>query len=175
MARPKGTYVSGVNQPRDMKGKFRTVLARIKQDLGDAGLQNVVDKVREAENLDNAGNYSAAVAAAADLLSVIERIDTGALNPDAIENIRSSTAALGQLIANLPLPFGDQTDKLRFTDLPPVLKNMIDDMMSRVEQKIGKKDADAATENLRKFKSGSSVMSQSDVSSEMNVMLRLLT
>jgi hypothetical protein len=158
-----------------MKGKFRTVLARIKQDLGDAGLQNVVDKVREAENLDNAGNYSAAVAAAADLLSVIERIDTGALNPDAIENIRSSTAALGQLISNLPLPFGDQTNKLRFTDLPPVLKNMIDDMMSRVEQKIGKEDADVATESLRKFKSGSSVMSQSDVSSEMNVMLRLLT
>ena len=175
MARPKGIYVSGVNQPRDSKGKFRTVLARLKQDLGASGLQSVIEKVEEAENLDNAGNYSAAVAAAADLLSVIDRIDTGGLNPDALENIRSSTAALGSLIANLPLPFGDQTDKLRYSDLPPVLKNMIDDMMSRVEEKIGKKEADTATENLRKFKSGSSVMSQSDVSSEMNVMLRLLT
>jgi hypothetical protein len=158
-----------------MKGKFRTVLARIKQDLGNAGLQSVIEKVEQTEGLNNAGNYSAAVAAAADLLSVIDRIDSGGLNPDALENIRSSTAALGQLIANLPLPFGDQTDKLRYTDLPPVLKNMIDDMMDRVEQKIGKEDANAATENLRKFKSGSSVMSQSDVSSEMNVMLRLLT
>jgi hypothetical protein len=158
-----------------MKGKFRTVLARIKQDLGNAGLQNVIEKVEETEGLNNAGNYSAAVAAAADLLSVIDRIDSGGLNPDALENIRSSTAALGQLIANLPLPFGDQTDKLRYSDLPPVLKNMIDDMMDRVEQKIGKEDANAATENLRKFKAGSSVMSQSDVSSEMNVMLRLLT
>ena len=175
MARPKGRYVSGVNQPRDSKGKFRTVLARLKQDLGDVGLQSVVEKIEETEGLSNAGNYSAAVAAAADLLSVIDRIDTGGLNPDALENIRSSTAALGSLIANLPLPFGDQTDKLRYSDLPPVLKNMIDDMMSRVEEKIGKKEADTATENLRKFKSGSSVMSQSDVSSEMNVMLRLLT
>ena len=175
MSRPKGRYVSGVNQPRDIKGKFRTVLARLKQDLGASGLQNVVEKVREAENLDNAGNYSAAVAAAADLLCVIDRIDTAALNPESLEYLRSSTAALGQLIANLPLPFGDQTDKLRYSDLPPVLQKMMDDMMDRVEQKIGKEEADVATENLRKFKSGSGVMSQSDVSSEMNVMLRLLT
>lgn len=175
MARPKGTYISGVNQPRDQKGKFRTVLARLKQDLGDAGLQNVIEKVKEAENLDNAGNYSAAVAAAASLLDIIDRLDSGALNNDAIENIRSSAQALGQLISNLPLPFGDQTDKLRYSDLPPVLKNMMNDMMDRVEQKIGKEDADIATKDLRKFKSGSGVMSQSDVSSEMSTMLRLLT
>lgn len=174
-ARKPGYYESGVNQPRDIKGQFRTVLARLKQDLGDSGLQNVVEKVQDAENLDNAGNYAAAVAAAADLLSVIDRLDSGGLNPQALENVRNSARSLGQVISNLPLPFSDQSEKVRYSDLPPVLKNLMEDMMKRVEEKIGKKDADAATEKLRSFKSGGDQFSQSEVSSEMSTMLRLLT
>lgn len=175
MARPKGIYVSGVNQPRDSKGKFRTVLARLKQDLGTSGLQNVVEKVQEAENLDNAGNYAAAVAAATDLISIIDRLDAGGLNPESLENVRSSARALGQVISNLPLPFGSANQKVRFSDLPPVLKNLIDDMIDKVEAKIGKEDADIATKTLRDFKSGGDAFSQSEVSSEMSTMLRLLT
>jgi hypothetical protein len=175
MARPKGYYVSGVNQPRDVKGKFRTVLARLKQDLGTSGLQDVVEKVQLAENMDNAGNYTAAVAAAADLLSIIDRLDSGSLNPQSLENIRSSAQALGQVISNLPLPFADQGAKLRFSDLPPVLKNLIKDMVKKVEAKIGQEDANIATQKLKSFQSGGDVFSQSEISSEMSTMLRLLT
>lgn len=175
MARPKGRYISGVNQPRDIKGKFRTVLARLKQDLGTSGLQNVVEKVQQAEDLDNAGNYAAAVAAAADLLSIIDRIDSGGLNPQSLENVRASARELGTVISNLPLPFAEQGAKVRFSDLPPVLKNLIDDMIEKVEQKIGKDDADVATEKLRKYKSGGDMFSQGEVSSEMSTLLRLLT
>lgn len=168
-------YVSGVNQPRDVKGKFRQVLARIKQDLGTSGLQNVIEKVQEAENLDNAGNYEEAVRAANELKGILTRLDAGGLDPKALENVRSSARALATVLANLPLPFGQQTQKVRFSDLPPVLKNLIDDMIDRVEQKIGKEDADVATSQLREFKSGSDYYSQSDVSSEMSKLLRLLT
>ena len=174
-ARKPGYYTSGVNQPRDIKGQFRTVLARLKQDLGTSGLQNVVEKVQEAENLDNAGNYAAAVSAAADLMGIIDRLDSGALNAEALENIRSSAQALGQVISNLPLPFSDQGAKVRYSDLPPVLRDLMDDMMERVEKKIGKKDADIATKKLRSYQSGGDVFSQSEVSSEMSTMLRLLT
>lgn len=175
MARPKGRYVSGVNQPRDMKGKFRTVLARLKQDLGTSGLQNVVEKVQEAENLDNAGNYSAAVAAASELLSIIDRIDAGGLNPQALENVRASARALGSVIANLPLPFGQDTSKVRYSDLPPVLRNLMDEMIDKVAEKIGEDDARIATEKLRSYRSGGDAFTQSEVSSEMSTMLRLLT
>lgn len=175
MARPKGRYVSGVNQPRDVRGKFRTVLARLKQDLGTSGLQGVMDKVQEAENLDYAGNYTEAVNAAAELLSIIDRLDAGGLNPESLENVRSSARALGQVISNLPLPFGDQGQKVRYSDLPPVLKNLIDDMIDKVEAKIGAEDAAVATQKLKSFKSGGDMFSQSEVSSEMSTMLRLLT
>jgi hypothetical protein len=168
-------YVSGVNQPRDQKGKFRDVLARLKQNLGDSGLQGVMDKITEADALVNAGNYEQAAAASAELLDLISRLDSGALDATSLENVRSAAKLLGTVISNLPLPFGDQTDKVRFSDLPPVLRDLIDDMITKVEAKIGKEDADDATKSLRSYKSGSDVYSQGEVSSEMSKLLRLLT
>ena len=168
-------YVSGVNQPRDNKGRFRQVLARLKQDLGVSGLQNIVEKVEEAENLEFSGNYVEAAASAKRLIGIIERLDSGALNAQALENIRATTAELGSVMANLPLPFGNANQKVKFSDLPPALRDLMDEMISRVEKKIGKKDADEATQALRSYKAGGDMYSQSEVSSQMGKMLRLLT
>jgi hypothetical protein len=102
-------------------------------------------------------------------------LDTGALNAESLENIRSTTQELGKTIANLPLPFKDPNAKLRYSDLPPVLKSLLDDMTDRVEQKIGSEEADIATQEVRSFKSGSKLFSQSDISTQFNKLLRLLT
>jgi hypothetical protein len=162
-------------QPRDEKGKFRQVLARIKQNLGDAGSEEAIKKIEEVENLDDAGNYMDAARAAGDLISIVDRLDTGALDSTSLENVRSSARALGEVIANLPLPFGSDTEKVRYSDLPPALKGLIDDMISRVEDKIGKKDADEATVDLKSFMSGGDYYSQAEISSQMSKLLRLLT
>jgi len=171
----EGKYLPGRTQPRDAKGKFRQVLARIKQDLGDVGLDRAIQKIEKAENLDDAGNYLEAARAAGDVISIVDRIDTRALNPDALENIRTSARALGETIANLPLPFGSDTEKVRYSDLPPALKGLIDDMVLRVESKIGKDEADEATTGLKSFMSGGDYFSQAEISSEMSKLLRLLT
>jgi hypothetical protein len=162
-------------QPRDEKGKFRTVLARIKQDLGVAGLQDVVKKVAKAEQLNEVGNYQDAAKAANDVIGIVDRLDSGALNPQALENVRSSAKALGKVIANLPLPFGSETEKVRYSDLPPALKTLMDDMLSRVTDKIGAKDAQEATVGLRSFMSGGDYYTQQEISSELSKLLRLLT
>jgi len=162
-------------QPRDAKGKFREVLARIKTNLGDVGSEEAIKKIEEAENLDDAGNYMEAARSAGDLISIIDRLDTGALNKVSLENVRSSAGELGRVIANLPLPFGSDTEKVRYSDLPPALKGLMKDMMSRVEEKIGKKDSDEATKDLRSFMSGGDYYSQSEISSQMSKLLRLLT
>ena len=174
-AEPEAKYVSGKTQPRDAKGKFRTVLARLKQDIGDSGLQNVLDKVNEAEGLGNSGDYIEAARSATDVIGLIDRIDSGALNPEALTNVRESARALGETIANLPLPFGADATKVRFSDLPPALRDLVDDMIMRVEAKIGKKDADVATEGLRSYMAGGDFLNQSQISSELSKMLRLLT
>jgi hypothetical protein len=162
-------------QPRDAKGKFRDVLARIKNNLGDGGSEEAIKKIEETENLDDAGNYMEAARSAGDLISIIDRLDTGALNKVSLENVRSSAGELGRVIANLPLPFGSDTEKVRYSDLPPALKGLMDDMITRVENKIGQKDADEATKDLRSFMSGGDYYSQSEISSQMSKLLRLLT
>lgn len=168
-------YVSGVNQPRDAKGKYRKVLARLKQDLGVAGLAKALQKAEEAENLDFAGDYEASAKASSELLDTIDRLDVKALNPESLENVRLSAKQLGTAIANLPLPFGKDAEKLKFSDLPAGLKDLIEQMISRVEAKIGKKDADIATQSLKSYMSGADVYSQGEIQSEMSKLLRLLT
>jgi hypothetical protein len=168
-------YVSGINQPRDAKGKYRKVLARLKQDLGVAGLSRALKRAEEAENLDFAGDYANSAKASGELLNMIDRLDAKALNPEALENVRSTAAELGRVIANLPLPFGKDAEKLKFSDLPSGLKDLIENMITRVEAKIGKKDADIATQELRSYMAGADVYSQGEVQSQMSKLLRLLT
>jgi hypothetical protein len=162
-------------QPRDAQGKFRLVLARIKQNLGTSGNQNVIEKIQEAENLDNAGDYAGAVEASSDLIDTVDRLDSGALNAKSVENVRNATSDLGKVIANLPLPFENQAQKVRYSDLPAALKTLTKKLISRVEEKIGAEDAEIATKELRGFMSGSDYYSQAEISAQLNRMLRLLT
>jgi hypothetical protein len=162
-------------QPRDDRGRFRRVLARLKQDIGESGLTSVIEKIEEAENNENAGDYERAANSANELIDMIDRIDTGALNPEALENVRSTAAELGKVIANLPLPFGQDAAKVRYSDLPPALKDLIEDMITRVADKIGDEDAAEATKVLESYKGGGDFMNQSEISSELSKLLRLLT
>ena len=168
-------FTPGKNQPRDIEGRFRQVLARLSQDLGDSGLQDVVEKIKEVENITGLGDYSDAANAGRELLNILDRLDEGSLNKISLENVRSTAAELGKVISNLPLPFTNQAQKVRFSDLPPALKDLMTNMVERVEKKIGKDDAAEATEELKGFMSGSDLYSQSDISSQMARMLRLLT
>lgn len=171
----RGKYVSGKTQPRDAQGRFRLVLARLKSDLGEAGLTRVMEKVKVAENLDWAGDYEGAVKSSHDLINTIDRLDSGALDATAIANVRTSAGELGKVISQLPFNFGNQAQKIRYSDVPPALKHLIDQMITRVEKKIGPKDAAVATKSLKSFMSGVQLYSQSDISREMSTLLRLLT
>jgi hypothetical protein len=162
-------------QPRDARGRFRLVLARLKQNLGSSEqLQSVLKKVEKVENLENAGNYSAAQREAARVLSLVDRIDAGMLERGELRNVREGAAALGGALANLPLPFGEEGEKVRYSDLPPVLKNLIEGMMTRVKDKIGD-DADEANSKLASFKRGGDMLTQMEISSELSKLMRLLT
>ena len=175
LSKPEQGKFTAKTQPRDAQGKFRLVLARLKQDLGEASLGDVVERVAEVENLDNAGNYAEAAQGARDVIDTVNRIDTKALDDKALSSVRLGATALAKAIANLPLPFQNQSQKIRFSDVPPSLATLMEDMIAKVEQKIGKEDAAEATTKLKSFMSGADVFSQGEISSEMNKLLRLLT
>jgi hypothetical protein len=147
----------------------------LKQDLGTAGLQRIVEEAKTVEQLHEIGNYAESAGAAVNLLDILDRLDSGALNKVSLENVRSSASELGKVISNLPLGFNNQAKKVRYSDLPPSLKNLMDDMMQRVEAKIGKDDADIANADLKSFRTGSEVYSQGEISAQMSKLLRLLT
>jgi hypothetical protein len=109
------------------------------------------------------------------LIGIIDRLDAKALNPESLENIRNSSAELGKVIANLPFAFGEDASKIRFSDIPPALQDLMEDMIKKVEDKIGKEDADVATKELKGFMSGADYYNQSEISSQMSKLLRLLT
>ena len=147
----------------------------MKQDLGTSGNQKVVEKLEATQGFDDAGNYKKAVESAADLVNTVDRLDSGALNAKSVESVRHTTAQLGEVIANLPLPFDNQAQKVRYSDLPATLKTLVENLITKVEAKIGKKDADIATHDMRTFMSGGDYFSQAEVSAQMNKLLRLLT
>jgi len=162
-------------QPRDDSGKFRKVLARLKTDLGIAGLNDAVERAEEIENFDESGDTDQATESAQKLIGFVDRLDAKALNPEALENIRESSGKLGEVIANLPLQFGEESQKIRYSDVPDPLQQLMKDMIERVEAKIGDEDADIATADLKRFMSGGDYFNQSEISAEMSKLLRLLT
>jgi hypothetical protein len=107
-------FTPGKNQPRDIEGRFRQVLARLSQDLGDSELQDVVEKIKEVENITGLGDYGDAARAGAELINILNRLDEGSLNKVSLENVRATAAELGKVISNLPLPFTNQAQKVMF-------------------------------------------------------------
>lgn len=169
--RPK--YTPG-HQPRDYNGQFKQVLARLKEDLGDSSNQDIVEEIESTGRI-RAGDYVTSVRAGLDLRSRLDRLDEGALNAEAIQNVREAARDLGTVISNLPLPFKNQAAKVRFSDLPPTLRDLMEDLVDRVHDKIGMKDGQQATAKLRSFMSGGDMFAQGEISREMSRFLRLLT
>jgi hypothetical protein len=147
----------------------------LKRDSGVASLDALSKRIGEVENLDNVGNYARAAQGARDVIDTVNRLESGALDSTALTNVRTGATALAEVISNLPLPFEDQSQKIRFSDVPPALADLMTDMIQKVEAKIGKEDAGEVTKELKSFMAGGDVYSQSEISSKMNRLLRLLT
>ena len=160
-------------QPRDYNGQFKQVLARLKEDLGDAESDNIANSIEAIGK--GGGDYAASVRAGLDLKSHLDRLDTGALNKDSLGNIRDASRDLGKAISNLPLPFDNQAAKMRFSDIPPTLRDLMQDLVKRVHEKIGNAEGQKATAKLRSFMSGGDMFAQGEISREMSRFLRLLT
>jgi len=163
-------------QPRDEKGKFSDVLARLGDSFGpDGAPKDIADKIAETKQANEDGRLDDAAKAGNELLEVVDRIDSHALDPKALDSVRSAAKELGSVIANLPLNFGDQTKVMRFSDLPLETQNLVREMIDRVNKHIGQKDGEVATKGVRDFMSGSIMFNQSQISSEMSKLLRILT
>lgn len=162
-------------QPRQHDGRFRKILARLKENLGESELEQINDEINKAEKASVAGDYVSASKAAREVIHLVDDIETGRLEPEIEKNLRQGTADLGRVLAYLPLPQGKDAAKVRFSDLPPSTGRLIQDLIERIQGQINKKDAAKFTKVLRSFISGARTMSSDQLSAEMNKLLRLLS
>lgn len=160
-------------QPRDDDGKFRLILARLRDNVGVNGNEEILQKLQAIEGI-RTGDYKAASLAYADLSNTLTRIDTGAMPPGTRGTLRRASNDLANAVANLPLPFDDQAQKVRFSDLPPVLREMIQNLVTQVEAKYSDK-APEKLEDINLFMAGGDYYSQSNVSTQLNHLMHLLT
>jgi hypothetical protein len=161
-------------QPRNSDGKYRLILARLRENVGVNGNQAIVEKIKEAQALASGRDYKKASVAYADLVNTIDRIDTKSLDANTLGAMKQASGDLAEVVANLPLPFDDQSQKIRFSDLPPVLREMTQNLVAKVRTEYGEEANEKLSEILR-FMSGGDYYSQSDVSSELNTLVHLLT
>lgn len=175
--------------PRDSRGKFRAVIARLTNELeqttGDSAADSAakvkakaeLDAAREAndkandietrEHLDN-------------LLLIADQVAGGSVNPDIARTLRAGYSELGEFIADTGVSqqAGSDSynpDKLRYSDLDPLIKNLIGDMIARIEERFPDDEVAAgAIGDLKSYMAGGDVWSLTELMESLSRMMRYL-
>lgn len=161
-------------QPRDVNGRFRKILARLKSNLGEEATSELAKSIEATEAAQIAGNYEEMRSNSQDLIKMIDSVQDGELPQGTTKNLRRGAADLGRILAYLPLPQGTANQKVRFSDLPPASSDLVRDMVKRVEEKLDSSDAEKYTRELKQFMAGSRTMSSDEMAVYLNKLLRVL-
>lgn len=163
------------HQPRDAAGKFRQVLARLKEGLGEKENVKIAEQIEAADMYSQLGDYKQARDAGNNILELIEKVDEGTIKKGGIENLRDTSKELGRLMSYLPMPQGDSSAKIRFSDIPGPAAMTIKNLIAQVEARLSDKDeADKYTEKLRNFMAGVFTMSADEIASQLALLIRVL-
>ena len=161
-------------QPRDPNGKFRKILARLKNNLGEKATEELAKGIEKAEAAQIAGNYEEMKKAGGDVIKMIGDIKEGDLPKGATKNLRRGAENLGKVMAYLPLPQGNPNAKIRFSDLPPGSADLVRSMVKRVIEQLGQEKAKKYTAALEQYMSGARSMDSDEMASNLNKLLRVL-
>lgn len=161
-------------QPRDIDGRFRKILARLKTNLGGEATQELAKKIESTEAAQVAGNYDLMRQNGGELVKMIDDIQDGDIKKGLVQNLRKGSAELGKILAYLPLPQGNANAKVRFTDLPPPSSDLIMKMVKRVEEQLGNEDAQKYVAELKQFMAGSRTMASDEIAANLSKLLRVL-
>ena len=163
------------NHPRDEYGRFRKVLFRLKKDLENkTGTKAAIDKIEQAEQYEQSGDDDKAREAAEDVIKLVDDIADRTTSEDDQEMLRVGAKELGQVMARLPLPQGQVATKMKFSELPLELRDLIEDIVDRAAAKLSKDQFDASAGELRKYMSGGDYKDSDEIQADLNRILRLL-
>ena len=163
------------HQPRDEFGRWRKVMFRLKSDLENkTGTKAAIDKIEEAEDAESDGDLKKARDASEEVMHMLEKLADDTTNVDDQEMLRMGSKSLSEVIARLPLPQGQVATKMRFTDLPVELRDLVEDIVDRAAAKMDQEGFQEVAGELRNYISGGDYMDSDEIQSHLNRIIRSL-
>ena len=163
------------HQPRDEFGRWRKVMFRLKSDLENkTGTKAAIDKIEEAEDAESDGDLKKARDASEEVMHMLEKLADDTTNVDDQEMLRMGSKSLSEVIARLPLPQGQVATKMKFTDLPLELRDLVEDLVDRAAAKLDKDQFQAVAGEVRNYISGGDYMDSDEIQSHLNRIIRSL-
>lgn len=161
-----------VNPPGKVQGASLSNLFEHLRELVDTpSLGQALDRVDEIRRLYDLGQEKQLYLAVEELSSIFRRLETKDLDPGSTQLIERIQRLLRTVQALLPKP---TQEDLRFEALPNSLRELVSELIEEVEMKLGIDDAHSVTEPLRLFRDGSLGLSQSQLASELNKLMRVI-
>jgi hypothetical protein len=161
--------------PRDERGKFRKVLFRLQDDLkGKTGTKKAMEEADAAIAADAAGDTKGAHEAGERLKVELDKIAANTVDLQDQEDLKRNGALLGEVLARLPMPQGDTTAKMRFSDLPVALRDLINDLLDRLSNAVSPEVYDEVAGPMANYISGADYMHSDEIQSHLSRIMRYL-
>lgn len=156
-------------------GQFRQVMARLRSGIqGQAGTETIARQIDHVMELMDEGDLSKIDSEGKNLMKAIKDAAETTDHKDISENLRAGFKALGIELAKLPLPQGQDTVTMRWTDLPIDLQNTVDDVMTKLKTHLEPDAYDKVTSEMSSYKSGVDLATSDQIQSWLSSMLQYL-
>jgi hypothetical protein len=145
----------------------------IKLNIDDRGfMRELEDQVRNADYHTKSDFFESSLRE--DWIHPTQRMSSGAGALDDEEEIEDLTAKEIEQLRKEALSRKQESEVIKFSDVPPALKQLIYDLIQKVEDKIGEEDSEVISAGLKGFIEGRYNYTQAEVSSQMAKHLRML-
>ncbi len=159
----------------DANGQFRQVMARLRSGIqGQPGTETVARQIDHVLALMDDGDLHKIEHSGSELMKAISDAAEATDHRDVQQNLRAGFTALGMELAKLPLPQGQDTVTMRWTDLPVQLQNTVNEVMDKLKQHMDPKEFDKVTSELQSYKSGVDLATSDQIQSWLSTMVEYL-
>lgn len=160
---------------RDRKGRFREKLASLREALTDKeGTKEAVDAIDRAIVATDEDDLRQAKIEADKVIKTVDDVADQTVDDTDRNSLRQTGESLGRFMSEIGLPQGDEAEKMRYTDLPKEVTNLVEDLLKRLRAKVAPDIYNEIAHDLETFMSGGDYMSSDEIHSNLAKVIRML-
>jgi hypothetical protein len=159
----------------DSNGQFRQVMARLRSGIeGQAGTETIARQIDHVMGLMGTEDQDTIQDQMNNLMKTIKDVEQSTDNKDVSDTLREGFKAVGLELAKMPLPQGQDTVTMRWTDLPLPLQTTVDDVMLKLKDHLTPEAYDKVTSEISRYKSGVDMATSDQIQSWLSSMVQYL-